>query len=90
MLKDCIACLHSLSVHNHSLSLYPLCCTDVKDEDNQSPLHQACEGGHLDVVKYLVNDANCDVSELTMNECVYCVTLDVVPKVVKQSQECYR
>ena len=75
-------------VHNH-LSLYPLCYTDAKDEDNWSPLRQACEGGHLDVVEYLVNNTNCDVSELTMNGYVYCVILDALPKVVKQSQLCY-
>ena len=76
-------------VHNHSLSLYPLCCTDAKDENYRSPLHWACSERHLDVVKYLVNNANCDVSELTMNGYVYCVILDVIQKVVKQCQECY-
>ena len=45
--------------------------------------------GHLDVVECLISNANCDVSELTMNGYVYCVILDVIPKVVKQSQECY-
>ena len=38
-------------------------CADVRDEGGRSPLHLACEGGHKDVVEYLVEKANCDVSE---------------------------
>ena len=40
-----------------------LCCTDARDGYGRSPLHLACEGGHKYVVKYLVEKANCDVSE---------------------------
>ena len=40
-----------------------VCCTDAKDKNNQSALFLACEGGHLAVVEYLVEKANCDVSE---------------------------
>ena len=40
-----------------------LWCADVRDQDDRSPLHLACEGGHKGVVKYLVEKANCDVSE---------------------------
>ena len=42
---------------------YYLCCAGVRDEDKKSPLHWACEGGHKYVVEYLVEKANCDVSE---------------------------
>ena len=39
--------------------------TDVrdKDKDNQTPLHYACEGGHVQLVKYLVEELKCDVGE---------------------------
>ena len=74
-------------VHNH-LSLYPLCCTDAKDSENLSPLHDSCYRGHLDVVEYLVSNTDCDISKLTMNGYVYRVVLDVMPKAVRQSQLC--
>ena len=44
-------------------NIHHLCCADVRDEDNRSPLHLACVGGHKDMVEYLVEKANCDVSE---------------------------
>ena len=40
-----------------------MCCADVKDKEDRSPLHLACEGGQKDVVEYLVEKANCDVSK---------------------------
>ena len=46
-----------------SIIMYHLCCADVRDEDNKSPLYLACEGGHKRVVEYLVEKANCAVSE---------------------------
>ena len=49
--------------HNASNIIYHLCCTDVKDKDNRSPLHWACENKNEGVVEYLVEEANCDVSE---------------------------
>ena len=42
---------------------YHLCVTGVRDKDKQSALHLACTQGHKDVVEYLVEEANCDVSE---------------------------
>ena len=30
---------------------------------NRTPLHWACEGGHIDTVKYLVDDLQCSVGE---------------------------
>ncbi len=37
--------------------------TDVRDNDKQTPLHFACEGGSKKVVQYLVEEAKCDVGE---------------------------
>ena len=37
----------------------------MRDGGNWSPLHFACEGRNKDVVEYLVEKANCDVSELS-------------------------
>ncbi len=38
--------------------------TDVRDKDNKTPLHCACEVGSKDVVQYLVEEIKCDVGEL--------------------------
>ncbi len=40
-------------------------CADVRDADNhnRTPLHYACGMGHKDVVQYLMENANCDISE---------------------------
>ena len=46
--------------HNASNIIYN---TDVKNKYNRSPLHFACENGNKGVVEYLVEKANCDVSE---------------------------
>ena len=50
-------------VSNNLILCTQLCYTDVSDENDRSPLHCACLGGHKDVVEYLVEKANCDVSE---------------------------
>ena len=56
--------MFTVSQHaSHYTIIYHLCCADVRDEDNKSPLHLACEGGHKCIVEYLVEKANCDVSE---------------------------
>ena len=47
------------------------CCvlmssSDVRDVNNQTPLHKSCGGAFsasLDMVRYLVERAHCDVSE---------------------------
>ena len=49
--------------HNASNIIHHLCCTEVKDMDNMPPLHLACKSRNKGVVKYLVQEANCDVSE---------------------------
>ena len=57
--------------------LYLLSCTDARNNNNLCALHLACEGGHTDFVRFLVEEAKCDVSELTINGYV-------IPKVFKQ------
>ena len=47
--------------------------TDVRDKDNQTPLHHACRGGSLEVVRYLVEDVKYDVGELIIS--VICTKL---------------
>ena len=37
--------------------------TDVRDMEDQTPLHRACVGGHIQVVKYLVEVLKVDVGE---------------------------
>ncbi len=38
--------------------------TDVRDKNNMTPLHLACEGGSKDVVQYLVEELKMDVGEI--------------------------
>ena len=38
-------------------------CTGVRDEETRTPLHVASLRAHKNVVEYLVEEANCDVSE---------------------------
>ena len=49
--------------HNALHLIHYLCCAVVRDEDNRSPLHLACEEGNEYVVEYLIEKASCDVSE---------------------------
>ena len=35
----------------------------MRDKTNRTILHDACYGGHLPVVRYLVEDVKCDVGE---------------------------
>ena len=47
------------------ISVLVLCSTtDVKDKDNKTLLHWACEGGSIDVVQYLVEEKKMDVGEI--------------------------
>ncbi len=43
--------------------LYLLVFTDVRDVNNETPLHSACEGGNKEVVQYLVEVVKCVVGE---------------------------
>ena len=54
-----------LNIQHNALHniIHHLCFVVVRDEDNRSPLHLACEEGHKYVVEYLVEKASCDVSE---------------------------
>ncbi len=47
------------------VTILSLCCTctDVRDNIEGTPLHHACDHGHLEVVKYLVETAHCDVGK---------------------------
>ena len=38
--------------------------TDVRDDDNMTPLHYACMGGSKDMVQYLVEEMKMDVGEI--------------------------
>ena len=38
--------------------------TDVRDKNNYTPLHWACERGSIDVVQYLVEERKMDVGEI--------------------------
>ena len=38
-------------------------CADVRDKYNKTILHDACSGGSLPVVQYLVEEVKCDVGE---------------------------
>ena len=57
--------------------------SDVRDENNQTPLHKSCGGGglpwsyNLDMVRYLVERAHCDASELLL-QYKYLKQLDVL------------
>ena len=39
----------------------------VLNTDGITPLHAACEGGHIDIVKYLIDVCNCNPSHSTSN-----------------------
>ena len=56
-------CTCSCVIDSSKLYAIIICCADVREEGYRSPLHLACVRGHKGVVKYLVEKANCDVSE---------------------------
>ncbi len=41
----------------------------MRDKDNKTPLHYACERGSKDVVQYLVEEIKCDVGEIPIILC---------------------
>ena len=63
-----LLCLYSVFAHifetefMNSLSCTPH--TDVRDKDNQTPLHIACNSGSIEVVRYLVEERKRDIGEL--------------------------
>ena len=48
--------------------------TDVRDCENETPLHHACGAGHKDIVVYLVEEGKCDTSE----QITVCVALAIL------------
>ena len=66
-MNQLVACCTCGSVIN--ITQY-ICCNiqclryaDMRDDDDRSPLDLACVRRHESVVEYLVEKANCDVSE---------------------------
>ncbi len=54
-------------------------CADVRDDENCTPLHNACD---KDVVQYLVEKANCDISEYNTTT-MQCYTFVSTPTLVQ-------
>ncbi len=57
-------------------------CADARDDDNWTPLHNACYLGHKDVVQYLVENAKCDISEYNTTT-MQCYTFVSTPTLVQ-------
>ena len=53
----------TISVLIVCLIAYGVLCAGLREDDNWTPLHNACCKRHNDVVQYLVEKANCDISE---------------------------
>ena len=58
-------------------------CIDTRDQYNNTPLHYACSGGRLDVVQYLVEEAQWDISE-----CIIILSVPVYTFVVMNTFRC--
>ncbi len=57
-------------------------CVDAGDYENWTPLHIACLSGHKYVVQYLVEKANCDISEYNTTT-MQCYTFVSTPTLVQ-------
>ena len=80
LIRLCI--IITISVLIVCLIAYGVLCADVRDNINWTPLHDACFKGYKDVVQYLVEKANCDISEyntITMQ----CYTFVSTPTLVQ-------
>ena len=64
------------------LIAYGVLCADVRDNINITPLHNACLMRHKDVVQYLVEKANCDISEYNTTT-MQCYTFVSTPTLVQ-------
>ena len=54
-----------------------LSCTDVRAQDDMTPLLCACMGGNKELVQYLVEEIKCDVGEFVggyINHYMYVLT----------------
>lgn len=36
---------------------------EARDNDGKTPLHHACDMGHVEIIQYLVENVKCDVGE---------------------------
>ena len=43
------------------------CDPESRDCDGDTPLHEACRSGHLDVVRYLVSESGCSTARQNKN-----------------------
>ena len=54
--KDRAPLHHASAIGHHNIVMYMVenchCNVDIRDEDNDTPLHIATDFGHLDLVKY--------------------------------------
>ena len=50
--------------------------SDALNNDNDTPLRDACYWGKLDVVQYLVEEAHCDISECIIRIPMHVLTND--------------
>ena len=47
----------------------------MRDKTNRTILHDACSGGHLPVVQYLVEEVKCDVGEQCTPYAIKCYVI---------------
>ena len=80
LIRPCI--IITISVLIVCLIAYGVLCADVRDDINETPLQNACYKGHKDVVQYLVEKANCDISEYNTTT-MQCYTFVSTPTLVQ-------
>ena len=59
--------------------------TKCRDEHNNTPLHMASSKGHLDVVKYLVEEKKCNLQEVNKdhNNSLHVAALNGQPEILQ-------
>ncbi len=75
-------CSFGISTEAAVVSLNYVLCADARDSVNWTPLHHACFRGHKYVVQYLVEKANCDISEYNTTF-MQCYTFVSTPTLVQ-------
>ena len=81
LIRLCI--IITISVLIVCLIAYGVLCAGVRDDENSwTPLHDACYKGHKDMVQYLVEKANCDISEYNTTT-MQCYTFVSTPTLVQ-------
>ncbi len=58
--------MYYVACNSFSVISFFVVCTDVRDDDGDTPLHYACNNGYLEVVKYFVETTHCDVGECSL------------------------